>query len=114
MDRFIEIKNRTAYQGEDIDCKGITVDEGGELSISCDVYGGALFSPTKSATHSSREVAIEFLGRLSDPKQGFQILGFPKTLEIASYSSSDVGIKSLFSTKTSLSLKLRYLSPKKI
>lgn len=39
MNRFIEIKNRTAYKGADIDCHSLSINERGELSIQCDVLG---------------------------------------------------------------------------
>jgi hypothetical protein len=35
----------------------------------------------------------------------------PKMLEMQQYSSSDPGIKSLFTTRTTLNLKLKYSSP---
>ncbi len=39
ISRFLEIKGRTVYHGEDIDCKNLMVDEKGAMSISCDIYG---------------------------------------------------------------------------
>lgn len=39
INRFLEIKGRTVYHGEDIDCKNLVVDEKGRMSISCDIYG---------------------------------------------------------------------------
>jgi len=37
--RFLDIKGRTSYHGEDIDCHNILMNEKGEMSIACDVYG---------------------------------------------------------------------------
>ncbi|MDD2916785.1 MAG: hypothetical protein PHH70_02985, partial [Candidatus Gracilibacteria bacterium] len=87
MDRFVELKNKTNYQGEDIECKSINTDEQGKFSVSCQVYGGALIAPRGIKTKTSREVALSFLGRLSDPKSGFQILSYPKVLDIAEYKT---------------------------
>lgn len=114
MARFMEIKNRTAYQGEDIDCKNLVTNEKGELSVTCDVYGGAVLGPARGNSISSRETALSFIEALQDPTSNFQLIQSPKSLEIAAYSSSDVGLRSVFSTKTTISLKLRYLPPNKI
>lgn len=113
MTRFMEIKNRTSYQGEDIECKTISVDEKGKFSVSCQTYGGSLVAPTGLSTKTSRETALSFLERLDDPKSGFQILAYPKTLDISEFNSTD-GFKTVFSTKTSLDLKLQYLSANKM
>lgn len=113
MTRFMEIKNRTSYQGEDIECKTISVDEKGKFSVSCQIYGGSLVAPTGLSTKTSRETALSFLERLDDPKSGFQILAYPKTLDISEFNSTD-GFKTVFSTKTSLDLKLQYLSANKM
>lgn len=113
MNRFLEIKNKTSYQGEDIECKGISLSEKGKLSLSCEVYGGALIAPTGLTTKTSRETALAFLERLSDPKGGFQLLSYPKTLDIAEFNSTD-GFKAVFSTRTSLDLTLQYLPANKM
>lgn len=113
MSRFQEIKNRTNYQGEDIACAKISVDEDGKLSVSCQVYGGALIAPAGLSTKTSRETTLAFLERLSDPKSGFQVLSYPKTLDISEFNSAD-GFKAVFSTKTSLDLRLQYLPANKM
>ena len=46
LDRFMEIKNKTNYQGEDIECKTISIDEKGKISASCQIYGGSIITPT--------------------------------------------------------------------
>ena len=113
MTRFQEIKNKTSYQWEDIECSGITLDEAGKFSTSCEVYGGALLAPAGQTTKTSREMALSFLERLGDSKSGFQILSYPKTLDISEYNSTD-GFKAVFSTKTTLDLKLQYLPTNKM
>ncbi|MDD2917280.1 MAG: hypothetical protein PHH70_05555, partial [Candidatus Gracilibacteria bacterium] len=70
-------------------------------------------APRGIKTKTSREVALSFLGRLSDPKSGFQILSYPKVLDIAEFNSTD-GFKAVFSTKTSLDMKLQYLPANKM
>ena len=111
--RFMEIKNRTSYQGEDIECKSMSVDEKGKFSVSCQIYGGALITPSGLATQTSRETALAFLARLDDAKSGFRVLSYPKTLDISEFNSAD-GFKAVFSTKTSLDLKLQYLPANKM
>lgn len=113
IDRFTEIKDRTSYQGKDIECKSMTMDEKGKFSVSCQIYGGALIAPTGLTTKTSREIALAFLQRLGDEKSGFQILSYPKTLDISEFNSTD-GFKAVFSTKTSLDIKLQYLPANKM
>ncbi len=88
-------------------------DEKGNFSVSCQAYGGALLTPGGFATKTSREVALDFLARLSEAKSGFQILSYPKSLDISEFNSAD-GFKAVFSTKTSLELKLQYLPANKM
>lgn len=112
--RFLELKNSlTTYQGEDIDCKNLVTDEKGILTLSCDVYGWALIVPAGVETKTSREKVLAFLEVLGDMKNGFQVLSYPKSLDISQYSTTD-GIKSVFSTKTSIDLKLQYLPANKM
>lgn len=113
INRFIEIKNKTSYQGEDIECKTLMADEKGKLSLSCQVYGGALIAPAGLTTKTSRETTLAFLSRLSDPKSGFQITAYPKSLDISQFSTAD-GFRAVFSTKTTLELKLQYLPTNKM
>lgn len=56
--------------------------------------------------------AIAFLYKIQDSEKtgGFVLLNYPKTLDIEKFSSADPGIKSTFSTKTKLSLKLRFVA----
>jgi len=58
FDRFVEVKNKTSYQGEDIECKNILVNETGKFSISCQVFGGPIIAPAGLTTKTSREVAL--------------------------------------------------------
>ena len=113
VNRFLEIKNRTSYQWEDIECKSISVDEKWKFSISCKVYGWSLIAPVGLTTKTSREIALSFLERLGDPKSGFQILTYPKILDISEFNSTD-GFKAVFSTQTSLDIKLQYLPTNKM
>ena len=113
IDHFLEIKNRTNYQGEDIECKALSLDEKGKISTSCQIYGGSLIAPTGFSTKTSRETTLSFLERLNNPKSGFQILSYPKTLDISLFNSTD-GFKAVFSTKTLLNLELQYLPANKM
>lgn len=100
----------TPYKGEDIECMTFLVNEKGEMTMTCDFYG---FSVTGSSPRAvtSRTTALAFLEKLRAPESGFKLLNEPKILDMQSYVSSDLGIRSTFTTKTSLPLKLRYTSP---
>lgn len=56
---------------------------------------------------------MEFIARLSDPKSNLQLLSYPKILDISEFSSTE-GFKTIFSTQTSLNLKLQYLAVNKM
>lgn len=100
----------TAYKGEDIDCGTFIVNEKGDISMNCDFFGFSVNSASaKSVT--SRATALAFLDKLRSQDSGFKILNEPKVLEMQAYTSSDLGIRSTFTTKTTLGLKLRYSSP---
>jgi len=109
INRFLDIKSRTLYQGEDIDCQNIIINEKGKITMSCDIYGSSLTNPSQSSIHTSRETTLSFLNNLLDPKSGFQVLSYPKTLDVNSFSSTELGLKSVFSTKTTIELTLQYL-----
>jgi hypothetical protein len=78
------------------------------MTISCQAYGWSLIVPVGVSTKTSRETMLAFLDRLNDQKSGFQILSYPKTLDIAQFNSTD-GFKSIFSTQTSLNIEMQYL-----
>lgn len=113
IDQFLAIKNKTNYKGEDISCSNIATDEKWKFSVTCQVYGGSMIAPTWQETQTSRETALLFLDRLTDPKSGFQVLSYPKTLDISDYSSTE-GFKILLTTVTSLNLTLQYLPANKM
>ncbi|MFA6090513.1 MAG: hypothetical protein WC774_01930 [Candidatus Gracilibacteria bacterium] len=110
---FLDIKNKTSFEGADIECQTFSIDEKGVFSISCKVYGGPLLALSGLGTKTSRETAIEFLTRLNDAKSNFQLLSYPKVLDISEFSSAE-GFKTVFSTQTSLNLKLQYLAVNKM
>ncbi len=109
LDQFNEIKaSSTIRRGEDIECKKLTLDEKGILNVNCDCYGFGLNSGTEES-NTSRSTALALIDKLSDKNSHFQIVEVPKALDLEKYSSSDLGIKSTFSTHTTLNLKLRYV-----
>lgn len=91
----------------------MSLDEKGQASVTCLVYGGSIIVPSGLTTKTSRETALSFLERLDDPKSGFRVLSYPKTMDIAEFNSTD-GFKTVFSTQTSLNLKLQYLPANKM
>ncbi|MDD2487175.1 MAG: hypothetical protein PHS92_02315 [Candidatus Gracilibacteria bacterium] len=107
LEKFDEIRMMSPYKGEDIECSSLTLNEKGEMDISCDVYGGSIFS--QSTSLSSRITAIKFLENLRDKNNGFMVLDFPKTIGISKFISGDGGIKGAFTTKTTLLLKLKFI-----
>ena len=108
VQNFLDVKNKTSYRGADIECQTFSIDEKWVFSVSCQVYGGSLLAPIGLGTKTSRETAMEFITRLSDPKNNLQLLSYPKTLDISEFSSPE-GFKNIFLTQTSLNLKLQYL-----
>ena len=84
-----------------------TFNEKGEFSVDCETYGGSLNDSAFKESRSSRITAISMLSRLEN--SDFRILNPPKSLDIAKYSTADVGIRSTFSTVTRLQLNLRYV-----
>lgn len=109
VDRLNELKKlSTVRRGEDIECKKISLDEKGIVSLSCDCYGFGLDSGT-AQSNTSRATALSFLDKLTEKNSNFQLVESPKTLDIEKYSSTDLGIKSTFSTHTTLGLKLHYV-----
>jgi len=53
--------------------------------------------------------AIDFLDRLNRAKQNFVVLESPVSLDLGSYTSTDIGIKSTFSTTTQALVKVRFI-----
>ncbi len=114
INNFNRIKNSaTAYQGKDIDCTKFVMSEKGDLTVNCEFYGFPLLS-NDAIPLTSRTTALTFLDKLSDPSTGFTLLDQPKNLEIEKYTSTDTGLRSTFSTRTSLTLRLRYSAPNKL
>ena len=111
---FLNIKNTaTEYQGKDIDCEKMLLNEKGELTVRCDFYGFPLLS-SDATPFTSRSTALAFLKKLEDPSSNFTLLEQPKSLEIEKFSSADAGLRSTFSTRTSLTLKVRYSPSNKL
>ncbi len=109
MDQFQSIRSKSPYQGEDIECIGFKISQSGVLSTSCAIYGGAVDDPAAGTSSSSRINALAFLSRLQSKDSHFTIVNYPSGIDISTYSSSEPGIKSLFSTKTSVDLTLQYV-----
>lgn len=101
------------YKGDDIDCYGYTVDEKGNFTVTCDFLGFSI-SGAGDKVATSRVTALAFLDKIRSPESGFKIINEPKSLDMQVYSSADLGIRSTFTTKTTLTLKLRYSSPNRI
>ena len=104
---FQKIKNDSSITyGSFIDCKVDSANEKGELNLSCSAYGGRLLSASKTDP-TSRNVAISLINKLAEPTSQFIITEMPKTFEISQFMSADSG-KSLFSTQTTFTLKLKF------
>lgn len=110
INKFLEIKKRTIYDGKDISCKNFTIDETWKMALSCDVMGWALVGNIWwDEKETSRQVMLKFLNNFIDHKNGFRILSYPKSLEMSQYTSTDLGLTAAFSTISSIDLKLQYL-----
>ncbi|EKD66536.1 MAG: hypothetical protein ACD_49C00037G0005 [uncultured bacterium (gcode 4)] len=107
LDNFDELKLFSPYKWEDIECNNITVNEKWDFETTCDIYWWSLLG----SSYTSRRTALDFLNKIN--QSNFIITDSPKKLEINKFSSSDMGIKWVFTTKTTLNLKLKYLPIKK-
>lgn len=108
VDEFHEkIVAKSDYQGEDVSCSRFKFNEKGDFSVDCETYGGSLNDSAFKESRSSRITAIGMLSRLE--ASDFRIINPPKALDIAKYSTAEVGIRSTFSTVTRLQLNLRYV-----
>lgn len=107
LDNFDELKLFSPYKWEDIECKNITVNEKWDFETTCDIYWWSLLG----SSYTSRRTALDFLNKIN--QSNFIITDFPKKLEINKFSSSDIWIKWVFTTKTTVNLKLKYLPIKK-
>lgn len=114
LNKFSEFRtSATVYKGDDIECSNFSLNEKGEMTMTCDFLGFSISGSADKVT-TSRSTALTFLEKLRSPYSGFKIINEPKTLEIQPYISADLGIKGTFTTKTTLNLKLRYTSPNRI
>lgn len=108
--KFAEYRtSATVYRGEDIECGNFAVSENGDLTVTCDFFGFSINGSSETKALTSRSTAIAFLDKLRAQDSSFRILNEPKVLEMTQYSSTDLGIKSTFTTKTNVLLKLRYI-----
>lgn len=103
---FIDLTKKTEYQGEDIQCYNFVIDEKGKFNVRCEFYG-ASFTSSSNESKTSRMTAVKFLESLE--ASDFKLQNPPKTINIEKYSSIDAGIRSTFSTVTSIDLQLRYI-----
>lgn len=114
MEKFIAITNSaTQLKGEDIECGSVTMNEKGEMTVRCEFYGYGINS-SSARSDSSRATALAFLEKISEPTSGFTLVEAPKSLDIEKFTSAEIGVKSLFTTRTSINLKLRYNPSNKI
>ncbi len=97
----------TRFQGKDIECTHMSMDEKGNVSIDCDFYWNGLNSGTEESM-TARATALAFLEKMNAPGSLFSMPNPPKVLNLEKFTSSDPGVKGTFSTKTSLKLKFRF------
>ncbi|EKE30124.1 MAG: hypothetical protein ACD_2C00038G0001 [uncultured bacterium (gcode 4)] len=96
------------YQWKNIECNQYNINEKWELSVNCDFYGASINESEDTAlSMSSRWVALDFLKNLQSKNSSFSISDYPKNIEISKFNWWE-DIKVIFSTKTSLMLKLKY------
>lgn len=108
LDDFWVLVKNTNYQAE---CSNPKLDEKWTFSASCEFYWVWILSPWYNLG-SSRMTTLKFLKNFENESNPFILKSYPDTLEISSFTSDDLGIKSTFSTKTSLDLKLLYKNNK--
>jgi hypothetical protein len=83
------------------------------MTVRCDFYGFPLLS-SNATPFTSRSTALAFLAKLEDSSSNFTLLEQPKSLEIERFTSTDTGLRSTFSTRTSLTIKVQYSASNKL
>ncbi len=115
LEDFESIRKDTwIYKWDNIECSNIKANELWEIELNCTFYWSAISESTpdgKSAT--SRWVALEFLSKLQWKNSNFQLLSYPKSLDIQRYNWTE-WIKMIFATSTQLQLKLKYTLSSKL
>lgn len=115
MNAFVQAKSNTPYHGADMDCSNYTFDEQGDVKTSCMVYGWSIADIGNNPDSTSRAKAVNFLNSFSATNSNFTLLHAPQFLDITSYFNTTGGIKSIFTSQTSLaSLQLQYVSQSNI
>ena len=109
MDQFQNVRTLSLYKGEDIDCGAFKVHPPYTLESVCTIYGGSINDPSGGGSTSSRISSLKYLERLQSKDSRFLIMDYPTDVDISPFSSTDPGIKSIFSTKTTLQLTLQYI-----
>ncbi|EKE28562.1 MAG: hypothetical protein ACD_3C00043G0001 [uncultured bacterium (gcode 4)] len=101
-------KNSWGYQWKNIECSQFDINEKWDLNVSCDFYGASINeSENTEQSMSSRWVALDFLKNLQSKNSSFTIADYPSNIEISKFNWWE-DIKVIFSTKTSLGLRLKY------
>lgn len=98
-------QNSWGFEWKNIKCTGYSFNEKWILNVTCDFLWSWIDWTTWYS--SSRTVAIDLLNKLQTKNSNFQVLNYPKTIDISRFNSSE-WIEVLFQTKTTLSLNLKY------
>lgn len=94
------------FNWKNIECSNFSFDKKWIMSVSCDFYWSSI-NEWASSFSSARWVAIDFLKNLQSKNSNFQVMNYPKKIDITKFNSAD-WIKALFFTKTTINLNLKY------
>lgn len=95
---------------QNIFCTQMTITNATTLTVQCDIYGGEIGETDGRTLGSSRIEAIRFIERLSVTETSGFLLETPPTVLSIQDVTKDEKWGSYFSTKTSLTLSMNYLS----
>ncbi len=105
--KFFELLKNSQYSSADnIDCKWISIGRDGDLTTLCNIYGKEIWADDSNGRlWSSRIETMNFIEELSNTaKNKFIFLNPPASLSIEKIEGNG-----LFSTRTTIPVKVRYV-----
>jgi len=95
------------YRWKNIICSNYSFDDKWILTLTCDFLWAPILDEWQSWDATSRTVAIDFLKQLQLKNSNFQVMNYPKSIEISQFNSAD-WLLTIFKTKSTLTLNLKY------
>lgn len=120
IETFEQIKSASQYiVAENIECSGLAITQWSTLTSQCVIYGGPIGAWKnsdqwqKKTIQSSRLMALHFIENLANTNKSSFIVKNPPTILPIEVLARDEQLRTGFSTRTTLSIQLRYISSHK-